>query len=93
MTPHHTRTSPAPPPFSQFRVVSGTAAVNAQGAGVLTLASHVPQAPPFELTLRAYATGAVRARIIEKGNMPPRWEVRRAAAVVARARLVLLLKT
>ena len=69
--------SPAPSP--QFHVVAGHTRVD---AGVVTaqLASATHGAPPFELSFRAYASGAVRLRIIEKNDLPPRWEVRLAAS-------------
>lgn len=72
--PHPT---PTPPYLGrlQFRVISGSAKVT---AGVVTaeLATHVTGAPPFSLTLRAYSTGVLRMRVLEKNDLPPRWEVR-----------------
>ena len=49
--------------------------VSAAGEGKAQLATAVPGAPPFDLTLRAYNTGAVRMRILEHSELPPRWEV------------------
>ena len=67
-------------------MLADSATVDAAGAGSLRLASAAPGAPPFALSLRAYATGAVRVRILEAGDLPPRWEVR-GASTPARTRV------
>jgi hypothetical protein len=42
-------------------------------------ASAVAGSPPFALTLRFLDTGAVRMRLLEATDAPPRWEVRARA--------------
>lgn len=57
--------------------MANSAAVDAAGVAKLTLVTQTTEkAPPFSLTLRAYNTGAVRMRILESNDLPPRWEVR-----------------
>ena len=60
----------------ELRVVTPSLRVDAKGVVTAEVSAAVPGAPPFELTLQAFATGAVRMRVLEKGDFPPRWEVR-----------------
>ena len=60
----------------ELRIVTPSLRVDGSGVVTAEVSAAVPGAPPFELTLQAFATGAVRMRILEKGEFPPRWEVR-----------------
>jgi len=60
----------------ELRVVLPSVRVDGKGVVTAELSAAVPGSPPFELSLQAFATGAVRMRVLERGDMPPRWEVR-----------------
>lgn len=67
----------------QFRVSPDSVRVD-EAAGVLTatLYSAVDGAPPFALSMHVHENGMARMRIVEKNELPARWEVSERLRVV-----------
>ena len=61
--------------YMQLRIVPPSIRVGTNGVMTAEVTSASPGSPPFELSLAALSTGTVRMRILEKNDLPPRWEV------------------
>ena len=64
------------PPLTQLRVLAPTVRLDAAGVVLAEVHSAAAGAPPFDLSLSGLASGAVRMRLLERHDLPPRWEVR-----------------
>lgn len=57
-------------------MLAPTIRIDAAGAVNAELSMASPGAPPLDLTLTALSSGALRVRMLERHDLPPRWEVR-----------------